>query len=63
MAHIGRMSDTHIEAPTRVHIVLDRELRERLRVRARLEDRTQRAVLERALRQLLQDPDGTANGG
>jgi len=58
------MSDTNIEAPAdRVHIMLDRDLRERLRLRAKLEDRTQRAVLERALRQALQDHPGTANGG
>ena len=48
---------------TRIHVVLDRSLREQLRVRAKLEDRTQRAVLERALRQLLQDPDGVNGGG
>jgi predicted transcriptional regulator len=50
------MTDTHTEAlPARVHITLSADLRERLRLRAKLEDRTQRAVLERALRQALQE--------
>lgn len=55
MGHIAPMSDTHIESTAaRVHLVLDRDLRERLRLRARAEDRTMRAVLERALRRELQ---------
>jgi hypothetical protein len=41
---------------TRIHLVLDRRLREQLRVRARAEDRTMRAVIERALWRELQDP-------
>jgi hypothetical protein len=58
------MTDTDITAPAeRIHISIDPELRQRLRLRAKLEDRTQRAVLERALRIALRDPDSAANGG
>jgi hypothetical protein len=54
------MSDTDTAtAPerVRVHFVVDRGLLEHLRRRARVEDRPQRAVLERALRRELAKPD------
>jgi len=47
------MDEPTTEPAARLHLILDRSLREQLRVRARAEDRTMRAVLERALRREL----------
>jgi len=54
------MSDTDTAttpARVRVHFSVDRGLLEHLRRRARAEDRPQRAVLERALRRELDEPE------